>query len=921
MVFMSALAITAADPAPTGIRGTALGNWWHLKETVCFKASGALPADITAVVAELRDSSGKPFSRTEITAQQFAVSGWAWQPSAPGFYEVKFLFKKADGSVTPSTATMPCKVDEWIQGKPHLRLSNDFIRSQHNFAVLPTPTRPPEEIPPQMALSLGPAHEKKPFRIQWMIDNIKLARQIGFHGIRIHTIAWSQIETEPGVYDWSMIDQFLDEAKKAGFREFYGNAFGTPKWASTRPDLINLNICVWEYAAFAPVKMAHWGNFLKTLVKRYPYIKTWELWNEPHLPGQSCFWSDSPDNFVEMLKTGYQAVKEVQPESTVWLGGIGMRYLPFYKEIMSRGAGKYFDVLPLHGSWVSPYPFQNIDRETGNKPKPWVSSEWHAMLTSSGQPVTPTEETLARDMLVDFMNHIRQGAELVTFFTTTNIQHAREIEMTDYFRKNKQFFQTFGLFRATPYIEPRLQAVVWRNFADCFAGKITYAGGYIFDKSNQRAALMRSDRGPVLFLWSNSDKDVKLCQEIASAVGKDSILLDWEGRTVSPAGLSLRPDHVYFLKNPVGKVVSGWTENGQILRQRQVLPSLDRSYNGAYQPGRLFDDRLNLTAGKEPKWLPLPKYVPANNQPAAEKFQGRFAVSMDNSGLDLVAEITDARHVQPHNDGKVWEGDSIQFALDANGNGLTEERLEFSAALTPNGPLLWKETMPSLGGDLPGRITYAKNPVRYGKIAIDKIPGGLRYKIHIDRDDLYPFSFLKGQPLRFAMLANNNNGNGREGFLEWGAGIGGTKDPALYGTLTVNVGSHVLFEQAALKHKWGAVALEIANGTAKATSTAGAGKTAAAVSTTDLKVESGVRYAITFQARGNIKLLGMCNVFSESNGTKRHDFMRQQLLNGEWRTFKESFIVPADAKKLNLSLFCWQEDGWFEIRDFKMAAE
>ena len=59
----------------------------------------------------------------------------------------------------------------------------------------------------------------------------------------------------------------------------------------------------------------------------------WELWNEPPLNGFSLFWKKStPKRFVELLKTGYTALKALNPENIVISGGIGMRYMPFYNE-------------------------------------------------------------------------------------------------------------------------------------------------------------------------------------------------------------------------------------------------------------------------------------------------------------------------------------------------------------------------------------------------------------------------------------------------------------------------------------------------------------------------------------------------------------------------------------------------------------
>ena len=37
--------------------------------------------------------------------------------------------------------------------------------------------------------------------------------------------------------------------------------------------------------------------------------------------------------------------------------------------------------------------------------------------------------------------------------------------------------------------------------------------------------------------------------------------------------------------------------------------------------------------------------------------------------------------------------------------------------------------------------------------------------------------------IRFSLLVNNNDGEGRLGYLEWSSGIGNKKDPTLYGAL------------------------------------------------------------------------------------------------------------------------------------------
>ncbi|MBL8994534.1 MAG: hypothetical protein JNM63_14410, partial [Spirochaetia bacterium] len=55
----------------------------------------------------------------------------------------------------------------------------------------------------------------------------------------------------------------------------------------------------------------------------------------------------------------------------------------------------------------------------------------------------------------------------------------------------------------------------------------------------------------------------------------------------------------------------------------------------------------------------------------------------------------------------------------------------------------------------------------------------------IDQTELYPFNYEEAafKAIRFSVLVNNNNGKGREGYLEWSSGIGAGKNPGFYGKL------------------------------------------------------------------------------------------------------------------------------------------
>ncbi|MDZ4199221.1 MAG: hypothetical protein U1E27_08055, partial [Kiritimatiellia bacterium] len=131
-----------------------------------------------------------------------------------------------------------------------------------------------------------------------------------------------------------------------------------------------------------------------------------------------------------------------------------------------------------------------------------------------------------------------------------------------------------------------------------------------------------------------------------------------------------------------------------------------------------------------------------------------------------------------------WNGDSLQFALDPDGTAMAGNQVEFVAVLDGEKPVLMKNLTPYLGGDLPTGYSQRNEIVRHARIEVDREPDGRRtYRIRIESSELFPFALNPSKPLRFSLLINNNDGQGRSGYLEWGSGIGADKDAAKYGTL------------------------------------------------------------------------------------------------------------------------------------------
>jgi hypothetical protein len=151
---------------------------------------------------------------------------------------------------------------------------------------------------------------------------VTAARQAGASWDRA-LFLWQEIQPN-GPNDW-LLDRYVDQVairpSLNGSLPLVGVVQGTPVWAATD----------WhDGAASVPTGLDlpvddprnTFGQFMLRLARAYKSrISTWILWNEPDfLPGESgtwWTWSGSPADFYKLLRTGYRAIKQVDPKATV----------------------------------------------------------------------------------------------------------------------------------------------------------------------------------------------------------------------------------------------------------------------------------------------------------------------------------------------------------------------------------------------------------------------------------------------------------------------------------------------------------------------------------------------------------------------------------------------------------------------------
>lgn len=138
--------------------------------------------------------------------------------------------------------------------------------------------------------------------------------------------------------------------------------------------------------------------------------------------------------------------------------------------------------------------------------------------------------------------------------------------------------------------------------------------------------------------------------------------------------------------------------------------------------------------------------------------------------LRVAVEVTDDAHVVVDDPELLWTGDSLQIALDPD-HGHT-------VGYAPDD---WEVTLAHGDGAL---VTCFHAPPVGCAVAAGtrRVGGSTLYEVDIPHD-------TAATTVGLSILVNENDGAGREGWLEWTPGIGLEKDPSRFATVTLTGGA------------------------------------------------------------------------------------------------------------------------------------
>lgn len=152
-----------------------------------------------------------------------------------------------------------------------------------------------------------------------------------------------------------------------------------------------------------------------------------------------------------------------------------------------------------------------------------------------------------------------------------------------------------------------------------------------------------------------------------------------------------------------------------------------------------------------------------------EDLSGRACAAWSDDALWLSVDVRDDVHDNEHAAAELWMGDSVQLAIDVDADaaadaGYDDDDRELSVA--------WVD------GET--RLFAHQGEVAGATAAVRREGDRTRYELRVPLDGL-----AAGRALRASFLVNDADGAGREGWLEWTAGIGREKRPARFGEVAL----------------------------------------------------------------------------------------------------------------------------------------
>ena len=273
----------------------------------------------------------------------------------------------------------------------------------------------------------GSLHFDSPFGFMPANFDFEHAREAGAYWDRpfFELFEWGMIEPEPGRFNFRMTDEYIREAQKYGFH-ILANIQPFAPWDQKlcHQDLPAIWSPMGPQTKGKPCSIEAYKNFVIKMVERYDGdgkddmpdlkypIKYWEVANEPEMQQEPLvFFQGSPEDYFEILKATYEAVKEADSQAQVVQGGMaGMDswMVSFWQEVFDLGAASYFDIANMHsishGEHLNILSFKKFLSKNNASEKPFWITEVQIEDRKKKKTSTEYAASLARSYIFALAN-------------------------------------------------------------------------------------------------------------------------------------------------------------------------------------------------------------------------------------------------------------------------------------------------------------------------------------------------------------------------------------------------------------------------------------------------------------------------------------------------------------------------------------
>jgi hypothetical protein len=137
-------------------------------------------------------------------------------------------------------------------------------------------------------------------------ERIEHFDRLGVDVVR-YTLRWDEIEPTWGDPDWSTADAILEGLRRHGIAPVV-TLYGTPRWANRG-----------RSPNWAPTSKWTFAGFARRAAERYPFVRSWLIWNEPNQ--RRWLRPTSPRVYVQqILNPAYRAIHRQIPGAKVGAG-------------------------------------------------------------------------------------------------------------------------------------------------------------------------------------------------------------------------------------------------------------------------------------------------------------------------------------------------------------------------------------------------------------------------------------------------------------------------------------------------------------------------------------------------------------------------------------------------------------------------